>query len=248
MRDIYGLIGFPLGHSFSQDFFNKKFNDENINAVYKNFELSSIKDFSNIINNYPELQGLNVTIPYKSEIIPYLDELDYEARRIGAVNVIKFIRTDGDLKLIGYNSDITGFRQSIYPLIKEFQRKALVLGTGGASKAVNAGLKKLGIEVKSVSRNKINPETITYSEIDETIMKEHLIIVNTTPVGMYPYIDECPDIPYELLTPNHLCYDLIYNPKETLFMKKSAFFGANVKNGLEMLILQALAAWDIWTT
>lgn len=244
--DKYGLIGYPLGHSFSRTFFNQKFASENINAEYVNFEIANIKEIKNVLKENPDLKGLNVTLPYKTQIIPFLDDIDEDARRIGAVNVIKFSKgLFGKIKLKGYNSDIIGFKQSIDPLLNQSHRKALILGTGGASRAVFQGLKQLGIGSTLVSRNP-REFGITYEEITVKTMEQYTVIVNTTPLGMYPNVDECPDIPYDLLTQNHLLYDLLYNPDETLFMKKGKEKGAVVKNGLEMLLLQAFAAWDIW--
>lgn len=242
---LYGLIGFPLGHSFSQDYFNRKFDSEGIDAKYINFEMPDIGDLMEVIAQYPALSGLNVTIPYKEQVIPYMDEMDADAAEIGAVNVIKFIGKGAALKLKGYNSDVIGFTDSIQPLINEKRRKALVLGTGGAAKAVCRGLKNIGVEVQSVSRT-VKPGAITYGDLTPDIMQTHKVIVNTTPLGMYPNTENCPDIPYHLLTPDHLCYDLLYNPDVTLFMRKSAENGAETKNGLEMLLLQAFAAWQIW--
>ena len=227
----YGLIGYPLGHSFSKNFFNEKFHSENIDAEYVNFEIPSIKELPSVLLANPDLVGLNVTIPYKEQVISYLDELDKDAAAIGAINVIKIVRQKGKTRLIGYNSDVIGFTQSIEPLLEPQHKKALILGTGGASKAIAYGLKKLGLECKFVSRN-LREEMLTY--------------VNCTPVGMYPRADEYPNIPYQYLTPNHLLYDLLYNPDTTLFMKKGADKGAITKNGLEMLLLQAFGAWDIW--
>lgn len=243
----YGLIGYPLGHSFSRKFFTERFEKEGIDAQYLNFEIPSIEEFPEIIKNHPELGGLNVTIPYKQQVIPYLDELDKDtAKRIGAVNVIKIIRTNKKTKLVGYNSDIVGFTQSIEPFINGHHQKALILGTGGASKAIYCGLQDLGIESTFVSRNKKGDHLINYSDLTPEIMETHHVIVNCTPLGMYPKINQCPEIPYELLTPKHLLYDLLYNPDETLFMKKGKKQGAVVKNGLEMLLLQAFEAWNIW--
>lgn len=242
----YGLIGYPLGHSFSRNFFNEKFLSENINAEYVNFEIPTIEDFPKVIANNPELTGLNVTIPYKEQVITYLDKLDDTAAKIGAVNVIRIERNKGKIKLTGYNSDIIGFTRSIESLIEPYHKKALILGTGGSSKAIHFGLEQLGLETLYVSRNKHNDTTITYGEITPEIMNEYKVIVNCTPVGMYPQADKCPDIPYDLLTPEHLLYDLLYNPNTTLFMKKGSDHGAIVKNGLEMLLLQAFASWDIW--
>ena len=242
---LYGLIGFPLGHSFSQDYFNQKFEAENIDARYINFEIPEISDLRNVLARNHNLNGVNVTIPYKQLVIPLLDEMDPEAAEIGAVNVIKFVRRNGRTILKGYNSDIIGFRDSIAPMLTEHHSHALVLGTGGASRAVSYALRSLGITPQLVSRRPA-PGVITYADINPDIIDSHKIIVNTTPLGMYPHVDECPDIPYNLLTTRHLCYDLLYNPDVTLFMKKSADAGAEVKNGLEMLLLQAFAAWHIW--
>ena len=244
--DKYGLIGYPLGHSFSRNYFNEKFENEGIAAQYFNFEIPDIAELPQILAEHPELKGLNVTLPYKEQIIPFLDELDKDALAIGAVNVVKVTPTkSGDFKLVGYNSDVIGFTQSIEPLLEPHHSKALILGTGGASKAVLYGLKKLGLECLFVSRRPY-PDAITYDELTPEIMKEYKVIVNCTPVGMYPRTEQCPDIPYEQLTPHHLLYDLIYNPDTTLFMRKGMEMGALTKNGLEMLLLQAFAAWDIW--
>jgi shikimate dehydrogenase len=243
----YGLIGYPLRHSFSISYFNEKFSSENIDATYMNFEIPSINEFMKVIDENPDLCGLNVTIPYKEQVIPFLDELDPDTAKIGAVNVIKIIRLPkGKIKLVGYNSDIIGFTQSIQPLLQPYHQRALILGTGGSSKAVYRGLTNLGIECTFVSRTHKNERVLTYDELTPEVMAAHTIIVNCTPVGMYPKVDFCPDIPYEELTANHLLYDLLYNPNITLFMKKGQAKGAVVKNGLEMLLLQAFAAWDIW--
>lgn len=242
----FGLIGYPLGHSFSKNFFNEKFHSENIDAEYVNFEIPTIEDFPKVVASHPHLVGLNVTIPYKEKVISYLDELDKDAASIGAVNVIRIIRNKGKVFLKGYNSDVLGFTQSIEPLLEHHHTKALILGTGGVSKAVNYSLRKLGLDTLFVSRNRRNESTITYSDLTPEYMEAYKVIVNCTPVGMYPQADLCPDIPYELLTPQHLLYDLLYNPNTTLFMKRGADQGATVKNGLEMLLLQAFGAWDIW--
>ncbi|MGI6792830.1 shikimate dehydrogenase family protein [Bacteroides sp. KG68] len=243
----YGLIGYPLKHSFSIGYFNEKFKAENIDAEYVNFEIPTINDFMQVIEENPDLCGLNVTIPYKEQVIPFLDELDKDTAKIGAVNVIKIVRLPkGKVKLVGYNSDIIGFTQSIEPLLQSHHKKALILGTGGASKAVYHGLNNLGIESTFVSRTKKNNKFLTYEELTPEVMASHTVIVNTTPVGMFPKVDFCPNIPYEQLTSDHLLYDLLYNPNETLFMKKGQAQGAITKNGLEMLLLQAFAAWEIW--
>ena len=244
---IYGLIGYPLTHSFSQNYFNQKFRNENIDAEYVNFEIPDIGDLMEVISENPNLHGLNVTIPYKEQVIPYLDEIDEDAAQIGAVNVIKFIRNKNSVIFKGYNSDIIGFCDSIAPLLTPNRNKALILGTGGAAKAVYHGLKKLGVEPMYVSRNK-QEDMLTYGELTNDIMAEYKVIVNTTPLGMYPRMDECPNIPYQCLTTEHLCYDLLYNPDVTLFMKRAEENGAEVKNGLEMLLLQAFAGWNIWNS
>lgn len=243
--DKYGLIGFPLGHSFSKNFFNEKFENENIDAEYINFEIPNIEELVEILDVNPELRGLNVTIPYKEKVISYLDYISPEARAIGAVNVIRVTHKGNKLVLRGYNSDVIGFTKSIEPLLERFHRKALILGTGGASKAVNYGLKSLGLETVFVSRYK-RPGTIQYEDITPEVIKDYNVIVNCTPVGMYPKVEECPLLPYEAMNNHTLLYDLIYNPDRTLFMQKGAEHGATVKNGLEMLLLQAFASWDFW--
>jgi len=242
----FGLIGFPLGHSFSKKFFTAKFENENIDARYDLYELENISLFADLKLN-PDLYGLNVTIPYKEKVIAFLDELDDTAQKIGAVNVIKFIRAESGLRLKGYNSDAIGFRKSIQPLIKPHHKKALILGTGGASKAANYILNGLNIDTVFVSRTPAEG-IFTYQQLDEKIMDEFTIIVNTSPVGTFPNIDKCPDIPYHLITNKHLLYDVVYNPSETLFMQKGKAMGANVKNGEEMLNGQAVAAWEIWNS
>ena len=243
--DKYGLIGYPLGHSFSISYFNQKFADENINAKYLNFEIPSIDDLPQVLDSNPELKGLNVTIPYKEKVMPFLDFISPEARAIGAVNVIKVERQGKKLTLKGYNSDIIGFTQSIEPMLENHHKKALILGTGGASKAISYGLKALGLETVYVSRYE-RPGTIQYETITPDVVREYNVIVNCTPLGMYPKTEECPNLPYEAMDSKNILYDLIYNPDETLFMKRGAERGANVKNGLEMLLLQAFASWEFW--
>ena len=244
--DKYGLIGYPLGHSFSISYFNQKFADEGINAKYENFELPSIDMLTEILDKNPELKGLNVTIPYKEKVIPFLDAISPEARAIGAVNVIKVTHEKGKTRLKGYNSDVIGFTQSIEPMLdKKWHKKALILGTGGASKAINFGLKSLGIASVFVSRYE-RPNTIQYDKITPEVIKEYNVIVNCTPVGMYPHTEEFPPLPYEAMDSHTILYDLIYNPDQTLFMRKGAQYGADVKNGLEMLLLQAFASWEFW--
>ena len=245
----YGLIGYPLGHSFSRKFFTEKFEQEDIDAQYLNFEIPSIEEFPNIIASHPELLGLNVTIPYKQQVMQYLDEISPEAKAIGAVNVVRcqLSTVNCQPKLTGYNSDVIGFVESIKPLLKPHHEKALILGTGGASKAIHYGLEeKLGMETLFVSRTS-RENMITYNDITKDLLQDYTVIVNCSPVGMFPKVDECPALPYEAMNENHLLYDLVYNPLETLFMKKGAAQGATVKNGLEMLHLQAIASWEFWT-
>ena len=244
--DRYGLIGFPLKHSFSKDYFNTKFVSEGIDAEYINFEITSITELKSIIKNNPQLKGINVTIPYKEQVIPYLDELSENARLIGAVNVIKVDHQKKKIKLTGFNSDIIGFKQSIEPLLQPHHQRALILGTGGSAKAVFYGFQQLGLTATYVSRQKSSDQILTYSKLSPEVMESHTVVVNCTPVGMWPKVDDCPAIPYELLTNKHLLYDLLYNPNETLFMKKGEEQGAVVKNGLEMLLLQAFAGWNFW--
>ena len=219
--DKYGLIGYPLGHSFSIGYFNEKFENEHINAQYINFEIPSI------------------------EVIPYLDSLSPEAKAIGAVNVIRVTHKGNKTILKGFNSDVIGFTRSIEPLLERHHKKALILGTGGASKAINYGLKSLGLETMFVSRTK-RPNILTYEEITPEVIDEYNVIVNCTPLGMYPKTEECPTLPYDAMNSHTLLYDLLYNPDETLFMAKGREHGAVVKNGLEMLLLQAFASWEFW--
>lgn len=243
----FGLIGHPLGHSFSCRYFNDKFAAEGIDAEYLNFDLPSIEDLRQVLKR-KDLAGLNVTIPYKEQVIPYLDALSDEARAIGAVNVIRIERGGKDkskLRLIGMNSDVVGFRNSIEPLLTHERDKALILGTGGAAKAVRQGLISLGVTPVYVSRT-AREGVLTYDDLTPEVMAEHKVIVNTTPLGMYPAVEKCAPIPYDLLTPGHLLYDLVYNPDVTTFMKRGAEHGAEVKNGLEMLLLQAFEAWNMW--
>jgi shikimate dehydrogenase len=246
MKRKFGLIGFPLSHSFSRKFFSEKFSDEGIDAEYLNFEIDHISQLPHIIASHPNLEGLNVTIPYKEQVIAYLNFTDQAAARIKAVNTIRINRTGHHVSLHGYNTDIIGFEQSIKPLLQDFHHKALVLGTGGASKAVMDALENLSIETILVSRNPEEKGELAYSDLDEDVMSSYKIIVNTTPIGTYPDIGGCPTIPFEMVTSKHLLYDLVYNPEITEFLRLGKERGATTKNGLEMLHLQALAAWDIW--
>ena len=244
----YGLIGYPLGHSFSRKFFTEKFAAEGTEAEYLNFEIPDAQQLLDVVRENPELCGLNCTIPHKQAIIPMLDEMSDEAREIGAVNVIRITHKEGKngaFHLKGFNSDIIGFMNSIRPLLKPHHRKALILGTGGASKAIRVGLTKLGLEWKYVSRRPAEGQ-FTYDDLTAEVIREYEVIVNCSPVGMYPHVDEAPALPYEAMTSNNLLYDLVYNPLETEFMKRGAAHGATTKNGLEMLHLQALASWEFW--
>lgn len=255
MQNLYGLIGYPLSHSFSKKYFTEKFEKEQIaNSAYELFELQDIQDFPALITEKRTLGlcGLNVTIPHKQNVIPYLDELDEKAAKIGAVNVIKILQNG---KLKGYNSDYYGFKTSLQNCLAKHQKeeinpnfltncKALVLGNGGAAQAVKVALEDLGIQYVVVSQRK-NTETITYEEVEKLLPTYHLII-NTTPLGMYPNVEAAPTLPYHAITPKHYIFDLVYNPLETLLMKKGLENGAMVCNGLEMLHLQAEKAWELW--
>lgn len=242
----FGLIGYPLSHSFSKKYFSEKFEKASItDAQYELYELKSLQDFKSWMNTVSDLKGLNVTIPYKQEVIPFLDRLNDKAKAIGAVNVIK---KESDGTYTGYNSDYYGFKNSLEIFLEHsFPKKALVLGTGGASKAVIVALQDLGIDYRYVSR-KGSGCTLGYDQLTPELIDEHQLIINTTPLGMYPAVDQCPSIPYEAIGSNHYLYDLVYNPEETLFMKKGLTQGAKVKNGLDMLILQAEKAWEIWNS
>ena len=243
--DKYGLIGYPLGHSFSRDFFNEKFRNEGIDAEYVNFEIPDISRFPEILTENPDLRGLNVTIPYKEKIISYMDTLSEEARQIGAVNVVRVSERKGQTYLKGFNSDVIGFTRSIEPLLEPKHKKALILGTGGASKAIRYGLEQLGLEYRLVSHTP-REGVWSYNQLTPETMQEYTVIVNCTPVGMYPHPDACPPLPYEAIGHDHLLYDLVYNPEETLFLRKGRGQGAITKNGLEMLLLQAYAGWEFW--
>jgi shikimate dehydrogenase len=236
----FGLIGFPLKNSFSANYFNQKFAEESIDAIYQNFVLNSIEEFPELLKNYPDLVGLNVTIPYKQQIIPFLNRIDLIAQKVGAVNTIKFT-PDG---MVGYNTDVYGFERSILPFLKPWHQSALILGTGGASKAVIYVLNNLGIKYTQVSRNA--EYGLLYDELNKSYMRSHQIIINCTPLGMYPLVDDCPAIPYNYITNLHLVFDLIYLPEETLFLKQARENGAITNNGLGMLKLQAEKAWQIW--
>lgn len=244
----YGLIGHRLGYSFSRNFFTEKFAKENLSEhEYLNFELDTIDEFPGIFEQGKEICGLNCTIPYKQQIMQFLDEIDAEAAEIGAVNTVKIINQNGKRILKGFNTDIYGFENSLRPMLGEKHQKALILGTGGASKAIKYILNKLQIEFVSASiEDQLYEKEIRYNQIDEELLKEYLIVIHATPIGTFPNVDICPDIPYQSITSEHVLFDLVYNPEETLFLKKGKAQGAKTKNGLEMLHLQALRAWEIW--
>lgn len=247
MTQRFGLLGYPLVHSFSARYFAEKFQREGIDATYDNFEYAHIDEAMPVLTALAGLRGFNVTIPYKQAVMPYLAGLSPEAEAIGAVNVVKVEHgADGGVKLYGYNSDVLGFTASIAPLLRpQVHRAALVLGTGGASRAIVYGLKSLGVPPTLVSRYAA-PGRLTYDQLTPAVMAAHKVIVNCSPVGMFPHTDECPAIPYDQLTPDHLLYDLIYNPAETRFMQRGLAHGATVKSGLEMLHRQAEETWRIW--
>ena len=239
-----GLIGYPLVHSFSKKYFNEKFDNENIkNVTYQNYELENINELKSLIKRNSDLRGLNVTIPYKEKVIKYLDKIDEKYLNIGAVNVIKII----DNKLFGINTDYEAFKITLKEwLDNSFNSKALILGTGGSSKSVSLALKELNIDHNFVSRNK-RKNVFSYEELlDIKIFSNYKLIINTTPLGMYPKINLLPNIPYRLITKNYFLYDLVYNPKTTKFLEKGKRKGAKIKNGLEMLHLQAELSWNYW--
>lgn len=239
----FGLLGRNINYSFSRGYFNDKFKNENIeNCSYVNFDIPEITDYPSIIKSNPDLKGMNVTIPYKEQVLPYLDKLSKKAALIGAVNTIKVTKKG---KFKGYNTDYFGFMESIKPLLQSHHKKALILGTGGASKGVAFALNELGIAYTFVSREAKN-KILDYSQIDATIFDNHQIIINTSPIGTSPNIEAFPIIPYEFFTENHIAYDLIYNPAETAFLKKAKEKGALIKNGSDMLVFQAEESWRIW--
>lgn len=237
----FGLIGRGLSHSFSPQYFEKKFSQESIDAGYDLFDLDSIAEIDNLFDS-TELHGLNVTIPYKQAVIPYLDHLVGAALELQAVNTIVF---DQGQK-IGYNTDVIGFQKSLRPFLKHGQTRALILGTGGASTAVSYVLKNIGVDVFFLSRSPNNEREFSYDECNYNMIDSCTIIVNTTPCGTYPEINDAPKIPYEFITGEHLCYDLIYNPSKSMFLERSEQQGATIVNGLSMLKLQAEASWELW--
>lgn len=240
---VFGLVGKNIAYSFSRKYFTERFEKDNLDQFsYQNFDIADVEQFREIVKNNPDLGGLNVTIPYKESIIPYLDKLSKKAARIGAVNTIRITKSG---KLKGYNTDYFAFEASLYPLLQSHHKKALILGTGGASKAIAFALEELDILYTFVSREPAG-NTIGYDRINSTTFDNYQIVINCTPLGVSPNLDVCPDLPYEYFTPDHIAYDLIYNPEETLFLQKAKAHGAITKNGLEMLVLQAEKSWKIW--
>jgi shikimate dehydrogenase len=247
----FGLIGKPLSHSFSKKYFENKFNELGLkDCTYLNFELGEIEELKKLISDHPNLKGFNVTIPYKESIIPFLSDLSAEARNIGAVNCVSIkCHTERSRSIIGYNTDVFGFASSIKPFLEPHHNKALILGTGGSSKAVAYALKNIGVDVYFVSSTKQKSESIfSYEQLNNHVLNAFKLIINTTPLGMFPNVNDCPDIPYQFLTKEHLCYDLIYNPEATLFLQKSKEQRATIMNGLSMLQLQAEKSWEIWNS
>jgi shikimate dehydrogenase len=257
----YGLIGYPLSHSFSKKYFSEKFEKEHItDARYDLFPIEHITQLPELLRQNPGLCGLNVTVPHKIGVLKYLDWIEHDARKAGAVNCIRISAQSpvsaafsgevgvigDDFRLEGFNTDIYGFEMSLKPLLKDHHDKALVLGDGGAARAVKCVLENLGVEYKVVTR-KPHPGNLLFADLKPKHIKDHLMIINTTPIGMSPNVNECPPIPYGAITEDHLLYDLIYNPEKTLFLEKGGQKGATIKNGYEMLILQAEKSWEIWT-
>lgn len=243
LKRRFGLLGKNISYSFSKGYFTEKFSDEHFKGCsYENFDIPEINHFTTLTKTNPDLKGLNVTIPYKQQVLPFLDKLSKKATLIGAVNTIKFTKKG---KLKGYNTDYYGFKKSLKPLLKSHHKKALILGTGGASKAVAYALDELGILYTFVSRE-AKENIIDYNLINATTFDNYQIIINSTPVGTSPNIEACPAIPYEFFTKKHIAYDLIYNPEETTFLRKAKENGAVTKNGYDMLIFQAEKAWKIW--
>lgn len=244
---LYGLIGYPLTHSFSKKYFAEKFNKEGIpNAKYENFAIETVEMLPTLIERNTDLIGLNVTIPYKEKVLHYLDSLDNMSEDVGAVNTVKIIRNKSKIRLEGYNTDVIGFRDTLQPMLEDHHKKALILGTGGASKAIKYVFNTLGIEYISASIETLQEKEITYEDITKDVIREHLIIVNATPLGTYPKVDTCPKVPYQYITNKHIMYDLVYNPEVTRFLQYGVDKSAKTQNGLQMLHLQAEASWKIF--
>ena len=243
---LFGLLGKNISYSFSKNYFSQKFENLNLsNHKYVNFDIDTIDSFTELIKNQVNLKGMNVTIPYKEQVFPFIDKIDKTANKIGAINTIKFTKR-GNLK--GYNTDVFGFENSIKPLLKNHHKKALILGTGGASKAIAFALEKNKIKFKFVSRNPIGKKQISYSDLNKESIEKYTIIINCTPLGTFPDTDKHPNIPFQFINKNHLLFDLIYNPEVTEFLKKGLENGATIKNGFEMLQLQAEESWRIWNS
>jgi len=241
---VYGLIGYPLTHSFSKKYFTEKFEKEGlVDYKYENFSIASVKELKQILTDNPSIAGLNVTIPHKESVIPLLTEKSDTVKKIGACNCIKIAGN----KLSGFNTDVLGFEKTLLTKLKPHHKKALILGSGGAAKAVEFVLSKLNIGFKYVSR-KPSVRHFSYEQVTPAIIKEYTLIINTTPLGMYPNIVEAPQIPYEALTSGHFLYDLIYNPAVTLFLQKGEQMGADILNGSQMLVIQAEESWKIWNS
>lgn len=248
MTNLYGLIGKKLSHSFSPAYFKEKFKALGLDADYHLFELNDTSRLLELLKKFPSLKGLNVTVPYKVDVLPLMNELDEISTQTKSINTIQISRRKNKTYLKGFNTDVIGFEQSLLPLIqKQKVRKALILGTGGSARSVTFVLKKLGIEFLQVSRNPVEKHQITYAQITKNIINEHRLVIQTTPVGMFPQEDDAPTIPYQFLNKNHLLYDLIYNPLETKFLTLGKKNGARTYNGMRMLEIQAEASWNIWT-
>lgn len=242
---LFGLIGYPLTHSFSKKYFTEKFEREGLrDCRYELFPIESISDLPGLIRQHPELEGLNITIPYKKQVLTYLDQRDFIPAGLEACNCIHL--SEG--RLTGYNTDVVGFRESLRPMLRTDQQSALILGNGGATAAVIYALAELGISYHIVSRELQKGSHFTYRDLDAAIIQSHPVIINTTPLGMYPQTDQCPDIPYDAIDERHLLFDLVYNPAQTLFLRKGAERGATIKNGEDMLLIQAEESWKIWNS
>ncbi len=240
---VYGLIGYPLGHSFSKKYFTEKFANQGIaGCIYKNFPIQTIDELKTVLSQNPQLCGLNITIPHKQVIFPFLDDRTNLPEGLSACNCIKIVEG----RLVGYNTDVTGFEKSLLPKLNDHHTNALILGNGGAAEAVKYVLHKLNIDFKIVSRKLHDGSHLTYTDLNEAILNEHLLIVNTTPLGTFPDIEKCPPFPYQFITPRHYLFDLVYNPSKTLFLQKGEEKGAAIKNGSDMLEIQAEESWRIW--
>jgi shikimate dehydrogenase len=241
----YGLIGFPLGHSFSVPYFTGKFRDQQIQAIYNNYPMEEVSGLIELVAREELLAGLNVTVPHKQSVIPLLDDLDPVSASLGAVNTIVIRRDGGEVYLRGYNTDVIGFKRSLNEHLQPHHDRALILGTGGSSRAVMHVLRELNIPFQLVSRQG-RSGVLTYGNVSQQVLRSTKLVINTTPLGMYPLVDDCPPLPYEVLSPEHLLFDLVYNPSMTLFLKHGEKRGAHVANGYDMLVYQAEASWEIW--